>query len=178
LREPTIAAQIHFSFYLNHANPFAQEFIDKLPFSTSVTIGLQPDECNRALSSADVLLDLALSADVDAPLLMTKTATYLGLNRPVWAVCKPGGTSWNLVQRGWGYASNVNSGEGIHKTLRSIAADWRAGVLSQRRPTVELTKRFAPERYVSDLLGLCRYVYPRDPGSRPAPPDCLSTDWP
>jgi hypothetical protein len=176
-QEPKLAAQLHFSFYLTHPNRFALEFIRTLPFSTSVSIGLQPEECDEALLSADILLDIA--ADVDAPLLQTKMATYMGLSRPVWAVCKPGSTSWNLVQRGWGYASDVSSGESIVATLREIFADWNAGALWRRLPPAPLLERFAPQRHVADLLALCEYVgaaKSRSDGS--ASPNCLRTEWP
>ena len=174
-QEPKLAAQLHFSFYLSKRNPAALEFIESLPFSTSVAIDLPPAQCDEALLSADVLLDIA--SDVDSPLLMTKMATYLGLNRPVWTLCNPGGTSWNLVQRGWGYASDVHSGESVCVTLRQILADWSAGVLADRRPPAPMWERFTPARLVQDLLALSQYISSPRLGDS-VQPDCLKTDWP
>jgi hypothetical protein len=176
-QEPKLAAQLHLSFILNNPNRFALEFIKSLPFSTSVSIGLQPEECDEALLSADVLLDIA--ADVDAPLLMTKIPTYLGLSRPVWAVCNRGGTNWNLVERGWGYASDVSSRESICATLRQIFADWSGGVLCRRRPSAPIIERFTPERHIADLLTLCKYIAaPASSLGASKGPDSLRTNWP
>src|SRR5262249_23772106 len=176
-REPRLTAQLHFSFYLNNPNPFALEFIRNLPVSTTVSVGLTHEQCDVALLSADVLLDIA--ADADSPLLMTKLATYVGLPRPVWAVCKPGGTSWNLVERGWGYASDAASREGIQGTLRQICADWSAGALWRRHAPAQIKERFTAQRHIADLLSLCKHVSAPDSRLSVADwPDSLKTDWP
>jgi hypothetical protein len=174
-QEPKLAGQLYFSFYLSKRHAAAIEFIQSLPFSTSVSVDLPPTQCDEALSYADVLLDIA--SDVDSPLLMTKMATYLGLNRPVWAICNPDGTSWNLVRRGWGYASDVHSGESVCATLRQILADWSAGVLADRRPPAPMWERFTPARLVADLLALSEYISSPRLGDS-VQPDCLKTDWP
>lgn len=180
LREFAAAAadrmhKLQFSFYLNSTDEGALKLIKSLPVRKNVFVGSFGEESDEALLAADVLLDVA--ADEDMPLLNTKTATYVGYRKPIWAICKPQGTTWNLVQRGWGYASVAGDVRSIVRTLDQIYQDWSNGSLSSKGPAPEIVERFSAKRQVDDLRALCEQLAGARNGSTRTLAGPLN-DWP
>jgi len=154
---PELAKRTILSFHLARPNPYAQQFIAGLPITTRMTIGMFDDDLDQALLEADVLLDI--ESEPDKHLLLTKVVNYQGFEKPIWAICEPGGTTWNLIdQNGSGYVTRIGDRGGIVKTLNQIHAEWTAGTLLQRKPSKELVGRFSAKRQVEDLLKLCEYL--------------------
>jgi hypothetical protein len=108
----------------------------------------------HAGESADVLLDL--ESEPDSPLLLTKVARAVGRDKPLWAVCERGGTTWGLMHdHHSGYVTPLHDASAVCGTLRQIHADWKAGRLGDRRPHATLTDYFSGARIVSALAELC-----------------------
>jgi hypothetical protein len=162
-REPAVSDDLEVSFHLARPTPFANGFVESLPVRTRISLQDEDGGLRLALSEADVLLDLECEAD--RPLLLTKVVNYLGMGKPIWAVCEPEGTTWDLVRGGWGYASRLGDPEDLLRTLLAIHRDWSAGRLAERAPSQELLGRFSGERQVKDLLALARILAER-PGER------------
>ncbi|MES1245229.1 MAG: hypothetical protein ABUT39_26725, partial [Acidobacteriota bacterium] len=148
------ASRLELSFILAQPAPFAESYAASLPLSPPARVFVGEDEAAhaRALAGADLLLDLECEAD--RPLLLTKIVHYLAAGRPVWALCPPGGTTWSLVEEGWGYASALGDVDGIAATLLRILDDHETGALAARSPSPELVDRFSPRRQVEDLRRL------------------------
>lgn len=143
------------TFVLARPTPFAESYAASLPLSPiPARVVVEEDESSlaRALSGADLLLDLECEAD--RPLLLTKVVNYLAAGRPIWALCVPGGTTWSLVESGWGYASALGDVDGTAATLLRILEDHGRGALAGRSPSPELADRFSPRRQVEGLLRL------------------------
>lgn len=146
------AAELDLSFVLARPTPFAESYAASLPVPARVVVEEDESALARALSDADLLLDLECEAD--RPLLLTKVVNYLAAGRPVWALCAPGGTTWRLVETGWGYASALGDPDGTAATLLRILDDRSRGALAGRSPSPELAARFSPRRQVEDLRRL------------------------
>ncbi len=151
-RSPAVGGDLELSFHLARPTPFAESYIASLPVATRIVLEEGEDALSRALAEADVLLDLECEAD--RPLLLTKVAQYLAAGRPVWALCAPGGTTWELVREGWGYATALGEPETAAGDLLRIHADWSRGALAEREPSPALRERVSPRRQVEDLLRL------------------------
>ena len=170
--EPLAAAGIELSFHLRRPNAFGQELIGGVPFRSRLAIGESDEEVERALLEADLLLDL--ESEPDRPLLLTKVANGVGLRKPIWAICEPNGTTWNLVkEHEWGYATALGDRELVTGSLREIWADWKTGSMAARGPNPDLVERFSAARQVIDLAELCAEVL--EPGRATSRPVC---DWP
>jgi len=185
---PHVVANIVFSFHLARPTPHADEFISRLPGTTEIVLGEFDEVLDTALGQADVLLDL--ESVPDTPLLLTKVANYIGIGKPIWAICAPDGTTWNLIQTtGWGYASRIGDQADIAQTLSRIYADWTEGRLHTKNPNQDLVDRFSAQRQIADLSALCTYLTqprsqpanqyangsgPAGPGARPP----VILDWP
>jgi glycosyltransferase involved in cell wall biosynthesis len=137
-------------FHLARPTPFAEGYAASL----GARIVLEEDENSlaRSLAEADVLLDLECEAD--RPLLLTKVVNYLAAGRPIWSLCAPESTTWDLVEEGWGYASPLGDSAAVAETLLRIHDDWSRGMLEARAPSAALRERFSPRRQVESLLGL------------------------
>lgn len=149
-RLPAIREDLELSFHLARPTPFAEAYAAGL----QARIVLEEDEetLARSLAEADVLLDLECEAD--RPLLLTKVVNYLAAGRPIWALCVPGGTTRDLVEEGWGYASPLGAPAAVAETLARIHGDWSRGELEARAPSAALRERFSPGRQVDLLLGI------------------------
>jgi hypothetical protein len=122
-----------------------------------MTIGTFDEDLDQALLEADVLLDI--ESEPDKHLLLTKLVNYLGFEKPIWAICEPGGTTWNIIDRNRsGFVTRIGDSGGILETLNRIHADWAEGILFQRKPSEELMARFSAQRQVEDLLKLCEHL--------------------
>lgn len=148
-RLPDAASAIEISFYLPHPMPAVADYAAGLPVRTRVVVGLKDSELDEELARADVLLNL--ESEVDRPLLMTKLATYSAYGKPVWALCVPEGTTWQILE-GWGYRSAL--GEPALEALLQIHADWRDGRLRGRAPSPAVAELFAPRSQVEALRRL------------------------
>jgi glycosyltransferase involved in cell wall biosynthesis len=150
------ASDLDLTFVLARPTPFAESYAASLPLSpipTRVIVEEDESALARALSGADLLLDLECEAD--RPLLLTKVVNYLAAGRPIWALCAPGSTTWNLVEsEGWGYASALGDVDGTAATLLRILDDRERGALASRSPSPELVEHFSPRRQVEDLQRL------------------------
>jgi glycosyltransferase involved in cell wall biosynthesis len=154
-------ADLDLTFVLARPTPFAESYAASLPLSPiPARVVVEEDESAlaRALSGADLLLDLECEAD--RPLLLTKVVNYLAAGRPIWALCAPGGTTWSLVGSGWGYASALGDVDGTAATLLRILDDRSRGALAGRSPSPELAERFSPRRQAGDLLRLLGRLSP------------------
>ncbi len=171
-----LAKDLRIIFHLARPNPFAEEFIRSLPIHTEVTLGYFDDQLDRQLVRADVLLDL--EAEEDKPLSLTKVVNYLGYQKPIWAICMPNGTTWELVQKhNCGYLSPLGDREAILSTLQTIYRDWLQENLKQRIPNPEVLERFGPEAQIEDLLALSAYLGDKGVESEQARALPLK-DWP
>jgi glycosyltransferase involved in cell wall biosynthesis len=155
-RAPEVCGDLELSFHLARPTPFAESYVSSLPVASRIVLEEGEDALAQALAEADVLLDLECEAD--RPLLLTKVAQYLASGRPVWALCAPGGTTWNLVQEGWGYATGLGDPETAAGDLLRIHADWSRGALGEREPSPALLDRVSPRRQVGDLLRLLERI--------------------
>lgn len=153
-RLPAIREDLELSFHLARPTPFAESYAAGL----QARVVLEEDEetLARSLAEADVLLDLECEAD--RPLLLTKVVNYLASGRPIWAICAPEGTTRDLVEEGWGYASPLGDPTAVAETLARIHGDWSRGELAVRAPSPALRERFSPQRQVDLLLGLLDQV--------------------
>jgi hypothetical protein len=173
---PDLARHIVLAFHLARPNDRAVKYLENLPVATDVRIGESEEAVEQALQDADVLLDI--ESEADRPLLLTKLVNSLGFDRPVWAICAPGGTTWNLLQRGdGGYLSRLGDARAIISTLSEIGVDWSRGRLSRRRPPSALVDRFSGARQRVDLMRLCRRIVqlPRHPVDAVGE---AGSDWP
>jgi hypothetical protein len=149
--DPACGDDVTFDFHLARPNPHGQRFIESIPFTTEVTVGIFGEELDRRLARADVVLDL--EAPEDGPLLLTKVANCVGLSKPIWAVSVPGGTAHSLVEEGgWGYHTPLDDPEAVAGTLRTMLRDVADGSLVRRRPSAEFARRFQPEEQVRELV--------------------------
>jgi hypothetical protein len=147
------ASGLDLSFVLARPTPFAEGYAASLPVPSRVVVEEDESALARALSAADLLLDLECEAD--RPLLLTKVVNYLAAGQPVWALCVPGGTTWSLIETGgWGYASALGDVEGTAATLLRILDDRSRGALACRSPSPELVDRFSARRQVESLQRL------------------------
>lgn len=158
-RSPGAADSLELSFHLARPTPFAEGFIRALPAATRIVLEEGEDALARAMVEADVLLDLECEAD--RPLLLTKVAQYLAAGRPIWTLCAPGGTTWGLVQEGWGLATPLGDEEAAAGDLERLHAEWATGTLAAREPSAELRARVSPERQVEDLFRLLEQLAER-----------------
>lgn len=135
-------------FHLARLTPFAEGYAASL--GARIILEEDEDALARSLGEADVLLDLECEAD--RPLLLTKVVNYLAAGRPIWSLCAPASTTWDLVEEGWGYASPLGDPVAVAETLLRIHGDWSRGEL--RVPSSALRDRFSPLRQVESLFGL------------------------
>jgi hypothetical protein len=85
----------------------------------------------------------------------------LAARRPLWALCAPGGTTWELVhEHGWGYAARLGDVESTAEALLRLHRDWSCGALAARAPSPELLDRFSARRQVDDLRALIERLPP------------------
>jgi hypothetical protein len=154
-RAKEAADDVLISVYLPHPMPAVADFVAGLPVRTRVVVGLRDESLRRELARADVLLDL--ESEVDRPLLMTKLADYTAQGKPVWALCQPGGTTWELLD-GWGYRSALGDSEAALESLVRLHGDWRSGRLPERSPSSAVQELFSPRRQVEALLRLVERI--------------------
>lgn len=175
---PRLRGEVELTFHLARPNQFADEFIKTISLPTRVVHGLENEDLDAALREADVILDL--EAPEDKPLLLTKVANAVGLERPLWALCAPSGTTWALVhQHAWGYASDLADSAAVQSTFQQILADWTANRLDARKPSPELRTRFSGQEQVCRLRELCTCIASHSTGtSEPLPHGPSSADWP
>lgn len=177
-QDPEALDRITFMFHLARPNPSGEEFVRGLPCETHVQLGEFDEALESALGRADVLLDLETVAD--KPLMLTKVCNYVGFGKPIWSICAPGGTAWNLVHdHGCGYAADVREPASILSALKTILADWCSGRLAERGPSSQVVDRFCGRRAVADLAALCDWLAASRDG-QPAP-DAMapaSETWP
>lgn len=176
--DPDSLGDIVFAFHLARPNPYGEEFIRRLPANTSVTINTVDNELDDHLAMADVLLDLESNAD--QPLLLTKIANYIGFQKPIWAICKPQGTAWLLLNNyANGYTSNLDDSDSISETLKLIHKSWRNGTLKNFCPTASVVERFSAKRQVADLTRLIQTVIEKKERSVDKRiPEKITDDWP
>jgi hypothetical protein len=166
-----VGREIELAFYLRQPNPYAEGLIRSLPVPTRIEFGASPETIDGALGSADVLVDL--EAESYGALLLTKIARYIGAAKPIWALCVPGGTTWNLItERRCGYVTALGRPAAVADTLRQIHRDWRLGALGAHVPSRAVVARFSAERQVTDLHALCAVL---DGSGRM---NVSSPDWP
>jgi hypothetical protein len=122
-----------------------------------VSVSKEIDAFARAADAADVLLDL--ESEPDAPLLLTKVARAVGRGKPLWAVCEPGGTTWDLMrQHESGYVTPLRDASAVCASLRQIHTDWRDSRLASLGPSRSLVECFSGARIVSEFEALCSAV--------------------
>lgn len=155
-RLPSVCGDLEISFHLARPTPFAEGYAAGLPVATRIVLEEDEKALAQSLAEADVLLDLECEAD--RPLLLTKVVNYLAAGRPIWALCAPEGTTRDLVDEGWGYASPLGDPAAVAETLARIHGDWSRGELETRAPSAALRGRFSPRRQVEALLRLVERV--------------------
>jgi hypothetical protein len=173
---PRIANDLKFVFHLARPNPYAEAFIQSLPVRTQITLRYFDDRLDRELMKADILLDI--EAEEDEPLSLTKVVNYLGYQKPIWAICMPNGTTWELMtQHNCGYFSPLGDREAMLSTLHTICKDWREDKIKQSIPGPEVLERFGSPSQVEDLLTLSAYVENKNVASEPERVFSIE-DWP
>jgi hypothetical protein len=156
-KSPQLAETLQITFHLARPNPHAEAFIRSLPIHTKITLGCFDDHLDQELVNAHVLMDI--EAEEDKPLSLTKVVNYLGYQKPIWAICMPNGTTWELVTKhNLGYYSPLWDCEAILSSLFEICQDWRRGRFSEKCPSAEVLERFGPKAQIEDLLALTMNV--------------------
>lgn len=155
-RLPALRDDLEITFHLARPTPFAESYAAGLPAAARIVVEEDQGALARSLAAADVLLDL--ESEADRPLLLTKVVNYLAAGRPMWTLCAPEGTAWDLVQEGWGYASPLGDPAAAAETLARIHGDWSRGELEARTPSAALRERFSPQRQVEGLIRLLERI--------------------
>jgi hypothetical protein len=152
--------RVHLSFLIPTAGPHVRRMQDLLGQAADVRVGEPETRIADAARDADVLLDL--ESAIDAPLLIAKLARYAASHRPIWAVCDPRSTTWELVARlHGGYLTPLGDAPAVAATLASIHHDWQSGLLARRAVNSTLPDHFAGSRIVPALAELCATVRAR-----------------
>ena len=163
--EPALLSDLHLHFHLSRIDSQIRTYVEDLPVNASLTVGDFDSSLIGKLQGEDVLLNL--EASVDEPLLLTKLVNYLAVERTIWAIAAPGGTTWGVLENhDCHFRSPINDVEAIAQTLRSIHKKWSVGALEQFQQPTELRVRFSGETQIRDLRTLTTYLEEAPPGTR------------
>ncbi len=171
------ARALHFTFHLSISTPHTRAFLDSLPVALEQTAGRGGPELDRELATQDVLLDL--KADADAPLLQSKSTSYLAFRKPIWVVGTDSGTVSDMLRdHHCGWVSPRDDREQIHANLDAIYAAWQAGTLSAHAPSENLLRRFSAARQIDDLAVLVEAMSRTQAQDSAEPIGLVGAAWP
>lgn len=118
----------------------AVTFVPRVPYEQSL----------QELAEADVLL-LLQSSDDTVSLVPAKLYEYLRAQKPTLALVRKGAVTEVLEQTGGGLAVDPADDGLLDAAIRTVASDWRAGLLAARVADLEILRRFDRRALAAEL---------------------------